>query len=76
MCAPLNGFDGEEPTGTKSYRLDEEFSWTMPFEIIQDDLRSVHMNAMQLGKELVEDFQQKITCGGIPTERTAIDVAK
>lgn len=66
MCAPLNGFDndvhespGEEPTCSKNNAVDRDFSWTMPFETIQDDLRSVHVGVMQLGKELVEDFQQK-----------------
>lgn len=71
MCAPLNGFDDDvhqsqrdDPTFSKNYRVDEHFSWTMPFETIQDDLRSVHMDVMKLGKELVEDFQQNVNQSG------------
>jgi hypothetical protein len=72
MCAPLNGFDHvhesqtEQPTGSKNTRVDEDFSWTRPFESIQDDLRSVHMDFMQLGKELVDDLQQSVSCGRLP----------
>ena len=43
-----------------SHRIGESFSWSMPFETLQDDFRSVQKDVFQFGREIVEDISENL----------------
>ena len=76
MCAPLPvslggtlsdpNFPNAQTTRTareetaKTFRVGESFSWSMPFETLHDDFRSVRNDVLEFGREVILDLQESL----------------
>ena len=62
LCVPLGG-QSDKKESEEHYRVQEEFTWSMPFETLGDDIKAVKDDVFRFGRDFMEDIQDTIVQG-------------
>lgn len=62
LCVPDESIVLDELKHEKEghFRVNEDFVWTMPFETLGDDMRSVQADVFRCGRDVVDDLHDRV----------------